>query len=846
MRINFDVATFGEKGTEHGMLDATSDDVPDGLVVRTDLPIDLPESEGFEPMIAGFAIDGSYVFLSTIRDATAKRAGMAKTVALFAATESIVQLDDLSGVVAELERLQKGSGEVRPIEISAELLAGETSEPDNSAATIFNALADEHVKLPVVWEGLRDFSSVLIGLWRLLPAKARPSFHFRVACRPSDGASQDFDLVCSPTDRVSRWVGHRTIGPTLEGDDVASVVSPLRSQAMRKNVYSFAGNLGVDLGSLRSLPMLTRCYATYADLSEKTDLEVTTLFRTIGRLSPKPNDGQAIKTRVCEALVSRVKNGPPETLMYLRNLSVDAYRNGRKVISRVCEARFYDELADSAEEMASSVQDAILAPKLPWSQGVLLATKRAVDNCLPSAARVIARLFGEMNEVAVADWIEQVLATNIAFEDCLILHATDTVCENSSTQLLNLCKRQDWTRLHARVGHKLLPPAELMRQHATIASDLSLGAEDLSTLLGPEQFALESSKSEVEAYWGQVAKDCEDDGDLFALFDYLSGCWRYVFCHFVERSLPLPRSIEGFNQNVFLSWEAIAAGELSDSRYVHALAESRFSSVLNVPDRELIWDRLESTDCDNVLEATAEAWLQTAGHSSAKSNDLEPLLRAEILASGHREKLLPANAESSLRAAIDTFNVFDELGEEDFAEFRIRYLTANLALSEANASRLGAFIEQRGWWRLAKALLNDYKTFTRNDLLPALQACRNQFSMFTRYIHGLNEGLMPEDGWWAEAVDVLSVNYSSGPSHNSLWSRAGGEPSELPLDGSGKDRWALTLALLRRGRDPKQITIGNLLWQVQEDGGPTDQDVRALIDHCPFALDLSRHQPFVD
>ncbi|TWU55926.1 GAP1-N1 domain-containing protein [Rubripirellula reticaptiva] len=845
MRISFDVAIFGEKGTEHGMLWSTSESVPKGLVVHTDLPIDLPESEGFEPMLAGFALDGNYVFLSTIRDTTAKRAGMARTVALFAPAESVTQLDDLGVVVSELGRLQVTSGKVSPVTLSTEVVDQETAEPDKPVAAIFGALAAEDVKLPVVWEGLLGFSSVLIGLWKMLPEVARPDFQFRIACRPSDGASQGYDLVCSPTERIARWNAHQIVRLSSENNETSVAVNPLVSHATRQQVYSFAKELGLNLGSLRSLPALMRCYLKYTDLPDKTDLQVTTLFRTVGRLSPKPTEGLAIKKKVCEELASRVKGGPAETLMFLRNLTVDAYPNGRKRISQACDARFYDLLVDADEAPTLFVQEAISASSLPWSQGVLRATKRAVENCIPGAAKLVAELFCQMKQPAVADWIENSVEMAPSFEDCLILHAAERVCENASTQLLNLCKQQNWIRLHVRVGSKLLSPAELMRQQAALKSDLTLGAAELSAQLGDKRFALEASKSDVVAYWVQVAIDCEHDGALMASFDYLSPCWRHVFCHFAEHSLPLPRSVDEMDQNIQLSWQAIAGGELTDSRYVHALSQSHFANVLEVPDRALVWARLESIDRETVLEATAEAWFQAAGDSSVKATVLEPVLRAEVLAERYRAELLPANEESDLRAAIQTFENFDELGEEDFAQFRVRYLSANLNLSEVNASKLGEFIQQRDWWRLAKALLNDYKNLGRIDLFPALQACRKQFGMFTRYIHGINEGPMPDDAWWAEAVDVLSVSYPSGPSHNSLWSRAGGELCEIPLEGSGKDRWAQTVAMLRRGRDPKQMHIGNLLWQVRQDGA-ADHDVNALIDHCPIELDLSCHEPFVD
>lgn len=843
MPISFDVAIFGEKGTEHGLLGTTREFVPRGLVVRTDLPIDLPESEGRDPMLAGFVLDGYYILMSTARDVNAKRAGMARTVALFTPAENVAAMNDLRPVITELDRLQQADNEIVLFAVSNESASTASADADSSAIAVFEALAAKTGNQPIVWEGLGGARKMLVGLWEVLPGKVRTTFQFRTACRPGAGTSQGFDLVCSPAERISRWNGFQVVRHPFEPTSLPPEARPLLNQTTRGSIYKFANDLGLSLDALDKLPVVATCYSSFIDILDKSDLDVTTLFRRVARLSPHPTHGQDIKRKVCDTLVSRVKAGSIDTFKYLRNLSVSAYMNGASKISSACEIKFSDLLLEPNEELAQLVREAIAAPNIPWSQGVLHATKQAIADCKPAAAKILGALLGELQNEETANWVESVVLIAPSLEECIILHATEKVYEHASPQLLDLCRRQNWIRLHARVGSKLLSATELLHRQALLEGNLDVGAAELSSELGASQFAKEAVEMDVEAYWAQVAIDCQHDESLFSGFDFRFPCWRYVFCRFIEQSISVPEN--ECMQNIEGSWRAIATGELTDLAYVHALSQSRFANVESIPERASIWSRLSGADRGFVLEATANAWFKATGDISARASTLDSPLRVEVLARRHRQKLLPADKQADLSPALSTFDVFSELNEKDFAEFRVRYLTKNQTLSAANSHRLGEYVQQRGWSRLAKALLDDYKKFDRKDLFPALQACRDQFNMLTRFVHGISEGRMPDEAWWNEAVDVLSEAYPSGLAHNSLWERAGGALWEIPLQGSGKDQWTRAIAVLRRGRVPKEMQIGNLLWRVLEDG-PNDSDVNALIDHCPFSLDLTWHEPFVD
>lgn len=63
---------------------------------------------------------------------------------------------------------------------------------------------------------------------------------------------------------------------------------------------------------------------------------------------------------------------------------------------------------------------------------------------------------------------------------------------------------------------------------------------------------------------------------------------------------------------------------------------------------------------------------------------------------------------------------------------------------------------------------------------------------------------------WRKVAPVMAQLYPSGPGHNEIWSRAGGDPSALSPVGNGQAAWHAALRLIHNGGGGN-ITIGALL-----------------------------------
>jgi adenosylhomocysteine nucleosidase len=75
---------------------------------------------------------------------------------------------------------------------------------------------------------------------------------------------------------------------------------------------------------------------------------------------------------------------------------------------------------------------------------------------------------------------------------------------------------------------------------------------------------------------------------------------------------------------------------------------------------------------------------------------------------------------------------------------------------------------------------------------------------------------IPQSSW--EALESLAiVLYPVGPTHQGIWSRAGGDLSTLELMQSGKSAWHGAIAQLRNGGGGKEITFMSLIAGMLED-----------------------------
>lgn len=111
-----------------------------------------------------------------------------------------------------------------------------------------------------------------------------------------------------------------------------------------------------------------------------------------------------------------------------------------------------------------------------------------------------------------------------------------------------------------------------------------------------------------------------------------------------------------------------------------------------------------------------------------------------------------------------------------------------------------------------------------SQLKASANAASFALSMLDRV---LQETRPVNEAMWAPFEKLLVELYPTGPTHNQLWNRAGGDLATLHLGQSGKAAWHSALQQLRNGGGGADITFTRLLETVFEDF-PNNSEIMSI------------------
>tara|TARA_R110002124_G_scaffold271229_1_gene440064 strand:- start:840 stop:2768 length:1929 start_codon:yes stop_codon:yes gene_type:complete len=639
------------------------------------------------------------------------------------------------------------------------------------------------------------------------------------------------------------WHEFHCLQPPFKQRDLGEVEKTFFDNKKRKSVYSLASDLGFPLDRLDKFAKVSKCSLILQNLKHESDQMVTILVRYFTELSPTPELAKNIKQSVLVELLGRVEKGPVSTFKYLRNLKTDAFEDGFEKVAEACGNRYEKIIRNDAAEALSCAQTALKNAKYAWSFGLLDALRRRLIDLLPNAVQTFLNLLQD-DETRDENWVNDT-AKSIPDLETEILNQIDNELLNEITiGLMQFCGLHKWDRLHARLAASSLPPNEAVTAQVNFPRSSREGIAELSLCLGPPQFVVEAAKTGLPAYLTQVRIECLETPSLFKHFDISQIGWRLVFRDHVDNKTDFPSSLQQLNEQIELAWALLIGGKLDDKDFFEALSKTKFASILHLKERNKIWGILPHLTEQRILAATALDWIDHFYEKNV-ALDLESPLREEVLVINHRETLLRVENEYQIQTALSIFNIFVELSESDFEEYRIRLFTEKSQLSTTDSRMIGSFVSKRQWKNAAESILADYRKYNRSDLKPALQQCANMFNWLTKLRHGLHERPIKEQEWWDEMVDVLCELYPTGPLHNRIWERAGGSLADLSDSGSGKMKWVEAIRLLRSEADASGLTIDKLCKRMKVDYS-RNEAIEMLISHCPFNITISLNEPFFD
>ena len=113
-----------------------------------------------------------------------------------------------------------------------------------------------------------------------------------------------------------------------------------------------------------------------------------------------------------------------------------------------------------------------------------------------------------------------------------------------------------------------------------------------------------------------------------------------------------------------------------------------------------------------------------------------------------------------------------------------------------------------------------------DDLRGFFHICADHLHFWDRVRHGIGRPSTNEiHGFFIETASQL---YPSGPMHDEIWTRAGGNPSQLNLSGTGRRQWDAAIRIIRNGN---QVRPASLITAMRDDY-PFNDRLEYLAKEC--------------
>ena len=802
MEIAFEEIMVGERGRAHDVLASSlPDDIARSLAHHLDLPGQLPPGFELENYVSGFPHGDRYVVARTSLDRSAARQGMVFSHALVA---DLGAIGDLADIAAVFERLE-GSRPEAPSTSKTTVKASETNIRARPSPELCDMLATSADRPVVIGDALA-LEGVIIALWpRLLPGLRR-EMRFRLSFGPEESDIAKVHIVAVPQVTVTRWPVVRVIdlksGPAMP----KTAAGRFLSGEFNGDLSAFLAELSIDCRTFEALDLAARAL----ELSKVEPAFEKTLaaLRLIGSLQPDPGKGATVKEPLLGQLANHPGPSSVQEFLSLRNLVLAPFPGKCAFLDKITErfARLFE--TDAGVDALSPVVQSAFDPSQAaedWRNACRAALGRLSTVGALSVAPLAWMMLSKrpeigrflLEQVAGVESMDRAMAAcldetshsnNSDLSDALIAAGlvqaeTATLIKRHNGELAEAlkeaCERDRYRYGDGAVEHilGLMKPADLVTAAFAVDDQIVTAAAAAAVASAPMLLAeLSLRKPKVQKVWIEALKR-ED------------GAWR------------IRTNVVALRNEVF---DSLLGNELASDLLEH-LVSSPLGNVLDYPRRADVWRALPDR-CRNVcLASTAEAWARSLPDRVFHAEYLAPEYELSIVLASPKMRQEMKTALEHL-AFDDVLNVFtrnaqlpDALLTEVFATF----YGSNRHPSGEEFARAARLVTARDWRHFTRSLFKRYGL--TDDLRGFYHICADHLDLWDRVRHRLRRPSTNE--LHSLFVETACELYASGPLDGEIWARAGGNPAQLDVSGTGKRQWDAAIRKIRNGNQVRAPSL---------------------------------------
>lgn len=786
--------------TGHALLccsDSTLFNVFNEAAWLTDLPATCPHGISWVPFFRMVRLDDWMFFVHTRPDVDAKRGGIVVSRAALIPLSQIGELHDLSQLAANLREPWTPEVELRPLHITESLVRiSEAQVPPLTAAIAHWVMRDPN--RPAVVFQQDGLDEALFELWRRVPSEFRSKLTFGLSFSPGD--VEQATIVFTPKELASRWDPTQIVDPEQDLDVDGHVATVLDLQ-LNQSVRDFASSVSLPLDSANAISYAIQASELWN--GEPTPTSDVKLLRILAEVTLPSSGASEARALVARRLAAAHATWPLSVVMQMRNLDLTSVGGADEV-----EAGIQTWVTARAVSMnQAGLLDVLCAwltdkPRPPWKDSVeaglavALARKsipddlfrliwQAIKNDPGRAQRGLSILHRAVHEKMLIGCVDDALSSDIA--DQILPTALSTEWWLLAGTLLAR-SRSTVEALRAAVA---AAPSTKAARKAFISSSLSCASpiEFVDAAIGVhDPIAMQLA--------GQVA---EKDRSVFLGFDWKRVEWFEIFKVAYDISPDvidaLPNRVDGMSQMI--------AVQMAAQTIWQVVADTPLADLSEVADRQRAWDLIPVHLVDGILDVTASGWLARFEQGHVTAEDLDPRL-APIISDMARRPDYVLDALRREPASLPRFLAdFPFATDADAFQFLKCLKTTDLRLAEASSKALGQAFVVNNWVDAARGAV--YWLNARQDLRPMYRECISLISIFDRlwvsWELGMSSPLTVDQAWEAFATEASHL-YPTGPWHDAIWSRSGGNEEDLVYQGTGKATWHRCIQDLRNGTAP--------------------------------------------
>ncbi len=763
---------------------------------RTDLPQTCPAGVEWAPFFRLIRESNWLMLVHTRRDMTSHRGGVVMSRVAFIPLADVELIGDIRPLASVVESPWSEGERLEPIELDFSLDVERGAEPSLGAVAIARALGGKVPKPIVTCQG-KGLEEVMFEIWHRAPSEYRSKLTFGLSFGPDD--VHDLAVVCTPEALISRWLPAQVIDilAPVEADAHASTILDAPAE---ESVRDFAKQAGLRLDTPIAISAAIQAFDLWRRQGTPDD-DILLL-----RLLIDAGDKSAATVSTKQVAVGRVLASAAhwtlENVKAMRNLDFSGLPEGSTLSS--CVQLWVRERASSVN--ADGLQDVLAA----WNSGkptpIWLEAVEA-GFCAASESESISKqgfaavwlLLTQEN----ADVSRLLSLLNPAHEKHLLGVAGDSISIAVSDALVPKLFAKGWPQLCGVLLALSRPPLDAAEAALALSQGYEASTEALfaGALSKANDLELVNVAISVQDSYAlkMAAQACVRTPSVLESFNWKRFEWFLLLKQAFDLSPTvlevLPDCKTGLSETI--------AAQIAVEKLWAVVATTPLANIVEVNERERAWDLIPNPHAAKILDATARGWLDRFEHELLSLDSVEPRLAEAIVSIVKRRGYLIEVLQRSPAALQLYLDGFSFLSEREIGEFLEDLSHSSLRLDEATAKALGHLIKVNQWCGVARNAMGLLEF--RADLRPMYRECLYLLGVLDRVRVAVQLGLpasLTKDESWETFEGEAVALYPSGPLHDELWSRSGGDPSDVPNEGSGRASWCRCMRNLRQGLAP--------------------------------------------